>query len=775
MPESSYIGANVPNIDAYDKVVGGRGYPVNVSLPGMLHGKLLRSIYAHAKVISIDTSEAAKLPGVKAILTADDVPQKKFNPIYFMPVTALGANHDMDILNRTVRYCGQPIAAVAATSLEIAEQALELIEVEYEELPAVFTTGDALADGAVQLHDYTENNVAKHPYFETGDVDTALAEADRVFEHTYQTQRVHTCYLEPRMVVVDPDSQGNLTVYSSNQHLFGLREKLAFVLDMPVSRVRVVKPPYIGGGFGGKLDIGYIEPLAAIMSLRTGRPVKFVHTRAEDFITGARNPVNLSLTTAINNDGTISARCGKSIFDAGAYATHGSTVIMVHGLFGFMYTYNCPNRRWEGLTVHTNNMISGGYRGYGAPQAAFAVESQLDEICNETGLDPLEIRIKNGHREGEQHPVFNQTFTTYRFEDCIRQGAEHIGWARRTPPNSDVGAKQRGLGMACVPTWTSNCIGQPDLYEHSGAVVKLNPDGSADIATACIDIGAGQNTVFCQIAAEELGIPLEQVRMSSVDTGNVPFDAPIHASRGTYAAGGAVKAAAGDAKLKMFTVAATMLEANPGDLEVRNGKIFVKGSEANAVTVQEVAARADSPMVHETPQGPQPDSTPFRGTIIGLSSLNPKITPIPCGAMFVELEVDTDTGQVKVEHVVYAHDIGRVINPVTAQGQVEGAVQQGIGYALMEDLQFDPESGACLCADFLDYKMPTAMEMPDRIESIFIESNEETGPFGAKSLAECCLIVPAPAIANAVFNAVGVRIRELPITPEKILAGLGKL
>ena len=498
-------------------------------------------------------------------------------------------------------------------------------------------------------------------------------------------------------------------------------------------------------------------------------------TRAEDFITGARNPVNLSLTTAIRNDGTITARCGKSIFDAGAYATHGSTVIMVHGLFGFMYTYNCPNRRWEGLTVHTNNMISGGYRGYGAPQAAFAVESQLDEICNETGLDPLEIRIKNGHREGEQHPVFNQTFTTYRFEDCIRQGAERIGWGRRTPPNSDPGTKQRGLGMACVPTWTSNCIGQPDLYEHSGAVIKLNPDGSADIATACIDIGAGQNTVFCQIAAEELGIALEQVRMSTVDTGNVPFDAPTHASRGTYAAGGAVKAAAADAKLKMFTVAATMLEANPGDLEVRNGIIFVKGSEGSAVTVQEVAARADSPMVHETPQGPQPDSTPFRGTIIGVSSLNPKITPIPCGAMFVELEVDTDTGQVMVEYVVYAHDIGRVINPVTAQGQVEGAVQQGIGYALMEHLQFDPDSGACLSADFLDYKMPTAMEMPDRIESIFIESNEETGPFGAKSLAECCLIVPAPAIANAVFNAVGVRIRELPITPEKILAGLGKL
>ena len=775
MTESSYIGVNVPNIDARDKVVGGRGYPVNVSLQGMLHGKLLRSFYGHARIVSIDTSEAENLAGVKAIVTPYDVPKKKFNPIYFMPVLGNGANHDMEVLSDVVRYSGQPVAAVAATSADIAEQALELIEVEYEELPTVFTTDDAMAAGSPKLHDYTENNIAKHPFFETGNVDAALATADKVFEHTYQTQRVHTCYMEPRMVVVDSDSNGNLTVHSSNQHLFGLREKLAFVLGIPESKVRVVKPPYMGGGFGGKLDIGYIEPLAAIMSLKTGKPVKIVHKRSEDFITGARNPVRMELKTAIKHDGTITARCGKSTFDAGAYATHGSTVIMVHGLFGFMYTYNCPNRRWEGRSVHTNNIISGGFRGYGAPQAAFAVESQLDEICEETGLDPLEIRIKNAHKEGEQHPVFNQTFTTYRFEECIRQGAERIQWSDRTPPNSDIGPVQRGIGMACVPTWTSNCIGQPDLYEHSGALVKLNPDGSADIATACMDIGCGQNTIFCQMVAEELSIPIEKVRMSSVDTGNVPFDAPTHASRGTYAAGGAVKAAAVNAKMKMFEVAATMLEANPLDLEARDGKVFVKGSVHHAVTIQEVASRADSPLVHDTPKGPQTDSTPFRGTIIGVSSLNPEITPIPCGAMFVAVKVDTETGQVEVEHVVYAHDIGRVINPTGAEGQVEGAVQQGIGYALMEHLQFDPDTGACVAGDFLDYKMPTAVEMPSKIESIFIESNESTGPFGAKSLSECCLIVPAPAIANAIYNAAGVRVRELPITPEKILSGLGKL
>ena len=775
MSEAAYIGANVRNVDALDKVKGGRGYPVNVTLPGMLHGKLLRSSYAHARILSIDTTEAEKLPGVKAILTPDDVPKKKFNPIFFMPVQGHGANHDMQVLSEVVRYAGQPVAAVAATSIGIAAQALELIDVEYEELPALFSTAEAMAEGAPALHDYTQNNIAKHPFFETGEVDAALADADRVFEHSYQTQRVHTCYMEPRLVVVESDATGNLTVHSSNQHLFGLREKLAFVLDIPESKIRVIKPPYMGGGFGGKLDLGYIEPLAALMSLKTGQPVRFEHSRAEEFITGARNPVRMELKTGMKQDGTITARCGKSTFDAGAYATHGSTVIMVHGLFGFMYTYNCPNRRWEGISVHTNNMISGGFRGYGAPQAAFAVESQLDEICEEMGLDPLEVRIRNTHKEGEPHPVFNQTFTTYRLEDCIRQGAERIGWSRRTKPNSDAGTLQRGLGMACVPTWTSNCIGQPDLYEHSGALVKLNPDGSADIATACMDIGAGQNTVFCQMVAEELGIPFEQVRMSHVDTGNVPFDAPTHASRGTYAAGGAIRQAAENAKQKMFEVAATMLEANPLDLESRDGKVFVKGSKETAVSIREVAFRADSPLIHDTPQGPQPDSTPFRGTIVGISSLNPNITPIPCGAMFVEVAVDIETGQVQVDHVVYAHDIGRVIYPSGAEGQVEGAVQQGIGYALMEHVQFDPDTGACLTGDFLEYKMPTAVEMPGKIECIFIESNEETGPFGAKSLAECCLIVPAPAIANAIYNAVGVRVRELPITPEKILAGLGRL
>ncbi len=772
---SDTVGTHVKFHDAEDKVTGGRGFPINASLPGMLHGIMLRSPYPHAKIVSIDVSHAESLPGVKAVLTPDDVPQIKYSPIYFMPTEGLGCIQDMTLMSRTVRYAGQPVAAVAATTPEIAEQALDLIDIEYEELPAVFNVDDAMMDGAPAIHDYTEKNIAKHEKVETGDPDAGFAEADHVFEQTYETHRINICSMEPHVCIADVDFNGNVTIQSSMQHLFGLREKLAFVLGLPQSKVRVVKPPYIGGGFGGKLDITPIEPISAIFSQITNRPVRMVLTRAEEFVTSNKCPIRMELKTGVKSDGTITVRQARSTLDAGAHATHASTVIMVHGLFGYCFTYSCANRRWEGLSVHTNNVISGGFRGYGAPQASFAVEQQIDEICEELNLDPVEFRIKNAHKEGEPHPIFNGTFSTYRFDDCLRQGAERIGWSQRKKAGSDEGVVKTGIGLGCAVTWTSNCSAQPDLYEHSGAFIKLNVDGSADICSAAIDIGCGQNTVFCQIVAAELGIPVEQVRMSSTDTSNAPFDAPMHASRGTNAVGNTVKAAAADAKRNLLKVAGTMLEASPEDLDTRDGMVFVKGVENLSISISDVASRADSPLVTMTEQGPQGDSTPYRGTIIGSATMAPTFSPIPASAMFVKVEVNTDTGEVRVVRAVYAHDIGRVINPAGAEGQVEGGLQQAIGYTLTEQVQFDPDTGACLSSDFLDYKMPTAVEMPPEIECIFIESNEPTGPFGAKSLSECCLIAPPGAIANAVYNATGARIRDLPITPEKVLQALGKL
>ncbi|MGH9602574.1 MAG: xanthine dehydrogenase family protein molybdopterin-binding subunit [Terriglobales bacterium] len=775
MSALNVIGKATRSPDAYDKVTGGKGYPVNFRLPGMLHAKILRSPYPHARILRIDTSEAERLPGVKAVLVPSEAPKIKFHPVYFAPSEALSMVRDMLILSDTVRFAGEPVAAVAATQPDIAEKAADLIHVEYEPLPAVFDPEEAMKPGAPQIHEHAPNNIALNPSFTFGDLDKGFAEADFVFENTYQTQRVHTCYMEPRVCVVDSDPHGNLTVWSSTQHLFGLREKLAFALGIPVGKVRVVKPAYIGGGFGGKLDMGFIEPICALLSLKTSRPVRAEHTRYEDFITTARNPIKIHLKTGVKKDGTFTARYAKSILDTGSHATHGAVVLMVHGFYGFLLPYRCPNQKWEGRSVYTNNIIGGGFRGYGAPQAAFAMESQIDEICDTLKLDPIEFRLKNAHREGEPHP-FEPSFTlsTYRFADCLRQGAARIGWNGRRP-NQTRGTKRRGIGLACQPLWVSGCVGFPDIYEHSGAILKLNVDGSVDLSTATIDMGCGQNTVLAQIAAEELSVPVEAVRITYADTETVPFDAPSHASRVTYSSGNAVRAAAASAKKRLLAVAGPILQAAPEDLETANGLVRVKGSPERSVPISDVVKQAESPYIQMVPDGMRKTSLAEKGTIMGMASLAPASNPSPATAEFVEVEVDTETGEVKVLRVVFAHDIGRVINPAGAEGQVEGGFQQGLGYALMEDLVFDRSNGACLAADFLNYKVPTAVEMPAKIECVFVESNEPTGPFGAKSLAESCLIVPAPAIANAIYDAVGVRVRELPITPEKILAGLGKL
>ncbi len=776
MAETTAIGKSVPRPDAYDKVTGGRGYPVNVRLPGMLHGKLLRCPYPHARVRHIDTSKAARLPGVKAILTPADVPRIKFHPVYFAPSQSAGMISDLLILTDHPRFAGEPVAAVAATSVEIAEEALDLIHVDYEVLPAIFDPEETVKPGAPQLYESAPHNIAMAPSFAFGDVEKGFAEADHVFENTYQTQRVHTCYMEPRVCVVDTDHAGKITIWASTQHIFGLREKLAYCLGVPISQVRVVKPEYIGGGFGGKLDIGFIEPAAALLSRKAGRPVRIEQTRYEDFISTARNPVKVTLKTGVKKDGTFTARYASSVLDTGSHATHGAVVVMVHGLYGFLLPYRCPNSKWEGKVVYTNHMIGGGFRGYGCPQAAFAVESQIDEICESLKLDPIEFRRKNAHHQGDPHP-FDREFKldTYAFEECLKRGAEEIGWKTRTAAGTGTSTKKRGIGMATQPLWVSGCVGFPDIYEHSGAIVKLNVDGTMDLSIATVDLGSGQIVTLSQIAAEEMGLPASAVRTTYADTETVPFDAPAHASRVTYSAGLAVKAATANAKQKLFEVAAKMMNVPATDLTISKGNVHPKDAPDKGLSIPEVVKQAESPYVVMVPDGMQRTTVREKGTIMGTSSMAPPCNPSPASVQFVEVEVDTETGEVKVLRAVFAHDIGRVINPAGAEGQVEGGFQQGMGYALMEDLAFDEHSGACLAADFLSYKMPTAMEMPREIKSIFVESNEPTGPFGAKSLAEPCVIVPAPAIANAVYNAIGVRIRHLPITPEKVLKALGRI
>ncbi len=772
----SVVGESVTRPDALDKVTGGKHYPVNFSMPGMLHAKLLRSPYPHAKIISIDTSAAEVFPGVCAVLVPDEVPQRSFTPVYFLPSDSPSVPNDFVIMSDTVRYAGQPVAAVAATSVEAAAQAVELIEVEYEELPVVMDPEVAMQPDAPRLHAGAEQNIAVAPRFEVGDIEAGFAAADHVFEGVYSTQRAHTCYMEPRVCVVDWDKHGRVTVNSSMQHLFGLREKLAYALGVPEGQVRAIKPPYIGGGFGGKLDINYLEPVAALLSRKAGRPVRIEYTRYEDFITTTRNPIKVYMKTGVTKDGKIVARHTKSILDAGAHATHAGEVINVHG-FVIMGNYRVPNFVWEGYSVYTNNMVGGGYRGYGAPQASFALESQNDEICEALGFDPVEFRKQNTLRRGDPHPmVQGATLDSYELEAVLDKLVANSNWSARKPAGSQVGSIKHGIGISLFPLWVSGCIGFPDIYEHTGAIIKFSPDGSADLSTAAMDIGSGQIAALLQIAAEELTLPMDKIRMSNtVDTTNVPFDAPTHASRVTYSSGLAVRAAAREAKERILKVASIMLEASADDLELVNGSVNVKGAPDKSLTIAQIASRADSPFIQMGPDGPAPTTLEEKGTIMGASSLAPPANPSPIAASVVEVAVDTETGEVKVENVVYTHDIGKVINPNAAEGQVEGGFQQGIGYALMEEIQFDADSGACLTGDFLDYKIPTAMEMPRSIDSIFVESDEPSGPFGAKSLAEACVVVPAPAIANAIYNATGVRMRELPITPEKLLRALGEI
>ncbi|MCX7171796.1 MAG: molybdopterin-dependent oxidoreductase [Proteobacteria bacterium] len=367
MTNLNVVGKRVLRQDAYEKVVGGKGFPVNVGLPGMLHGKMLRSPYPHARILRIDTSRAEQLPGVKAVMTPKDLPLIHFITIFFMNAGSLGLHRDMLILSVTVRFAVHTVAAVAATSAEIAEQALQLIEVDYEELPAVFDPEEAMKDGAPEIHAGVKNNIRDTPSFSAGDVEAGFKEADYIFEGTYETQRVHTCYMEPRVCVSDTDSGGHITIYSSIQHLFGLRERMAWALGLPVSKVTVVQAPYIGGGFGSKLDLAYIEALSALLSAKTHKPVRFEHTRYEDFICNARHPMKVHLKTGIKKDGTFTARYASTLCDTSAYSAHGPEVILVHAYFGLMLGYRSPHMKWEGTVVYTNNMPGGAFRGYGAP------------------------------------------------------------------------------------------------------------------------------------------------------------------------------------------------------------------------------------------------------------------------------------------------------------------------------------------------------------------------------------------------------------------------
>ncbi|WP_455289513.1 xanthine dehydrogenase family protein molybdopterin-binding subunit [Cupriavidus necator] len=746
------IGHSVKRTDLLDKVTGNAKYVADMPFAGLLHGKLKRCNVAHARIRRIDTSAALALPGVKAILTHENVPR----------VLHAGSPHprsvsvtcDQYILDDKVRYWGEGVAAVAATTEEIAARAVELIEVEYEPLPAMFTVEDAAAPGAALIHDREPggNLVLPPVRIERGDVDKGFAEADFILEGVYEGGRPTPAYMEPNVLTCKWDGNGNLTVWISTQAAFMVRGIMAEVLGLPLHKVRVLVD-HMGGGFGAKQDLFQCEFLCALLSRETHRPVRMAYTREETFLGGrTRHPARIWLRQGFRNDGTITAREAKVVFNSGAYGSHGPGVTNV-GTAALVSLYRCENVRLEGRCVYTNSPIAGAFRGYGVVQTYYALDIQMDEAAERLGMDPAEIKLRNAVREGDIAPS-NHPVIGHGLEACIAKGMEVVDWAaRRTQTRHQQGIVRRGWGVGCEMHGSS---AYPGIKEQGNAIVKMNEDGTVVLLTGAAGLGTGAHTALAQIVAEELAIPFESVSVVHGDTDVVPWDIGAFASHTTYMVGRAAQMAAGEVKKQLLARTARQMEAEPEELELSNGAIAVRGREGPTMTVREaVMPRKGLPAAQ----------------LVATATYHPTKS-YSFAAHFVEVEVDTETGFITVKQVVPVHDIGKVIHPVAAAGQIEGGIQQGIGHTLYEDYQIDMKTGRSLNANFVDYKMPLAMDMPE-IHTILLEvAPDPGGPFGAKGVGEDPIVAIGPAIANAVFDAIGVRFRHYPIKPEQVLHAL---
>ena len=745
------VGHSLPRMDAPGKVTGTAVYASDFALPGMLHGKLLRSREPHARLVRIDAARARALPGVRAVLTAADVPDVRYG----------GALKDETVLARDrVRYVGQPVAAVAATTREAAEAALAAIEVVYEPLPAVLDLEAALAPGAPLIHEawatyaaipilHREGNVCHRARIVVGDVERGFAEADRIFEHRFRTAMVHQGYTEPRAAVASWDSSGQVTVWSNTQLPFEIQNTLAEILELAPSKIRVIVPG-IGGGFGGKLRIG-VEHVAALLARRTGRPVR-VLTTSEEELTAAypRQGTRVELRTGVTRAGRITAKEGRIWFDTGAFAGSGPGVASVATLV-LAGPYKIPNLLLEGYAVYTNKTNCGSFRAPSGPQANFAVESQMDMIADALGLDPLEFRLQNIVREGDEGPT-GQVLTGVGLEECLRRAASAIGWADRRP------APYRGKGLACG--WWTTTGGS------SGVYVKINPDGTVALNTGAAEIGTAALTGAAQVLAEELGVDLADISVVSADTFATPFDFGAQGSRTAFAVGNACRAAVADLRRQLVGLAAAQLGVPADALELRDKAVVGAGKR---VTLAELArlsqASGGGLIAHGTFIAPP---TAYDAKRVE-AHVYPAFHSPSFHAHAVDLSVDRETGEITLHRYVVAQDVGFAVNPAAIEGQIEGGVAQGLGQALSEELVY--AEGRVLNPNLTDYKMPTALDLP-RIESILVQHPSAVGPYGAKGVGEPPNIEPPAAVANAVAAAVGVRVTTLPITAEKVALAL---
>ncbi|MHB8626143.1 MAG: molybdopterin-dependent oxidoreductase [Aggregatilineales bacterium] len=761
--ENATVGKSEPKVDAIKLALGRPVFTDDVEIRGMLYGALKTSPHPHARIVRIDASRARALPGVHAVLTYQDVPRV----VYASGGQSWPNPHPYDqvSLDNKVRYVGDRVAIVAAESPQIAQQALDLIDVEYEVLPAVFDPEQSIRDGAPIIHDESDaigikdaqHNIVCQVHAKIGDADRAWAEADLIYEGEYRVHQVQQASIEPHIVITYWDEDERLVVRTSTQVPFHVRRMLAPLIGLPAGRIRVIKPR-IGGGFGGKQEM-LIEDLAAHLTLTTGRPVRFEYTREQEFTSArSRHPQILRFKTGVKQNGTLTGQSLYILGNTGAYGTHGLTVQTVSGNRG-LSTYNAPYREFTCDVVYTNIPTPGAYRGYGAPQALFALETHMEEVAEKLGMDVLEFKAKNWVKVGDPLPLaealgeardgFPQVVTSCGLPECVDLGAQAIDWTNKRSNTGD-GPVKRGIGMAVCMHGTA--IAGLDM---GAASLKINDDGSFNLLIGATDLGTGSDTVLAQIAAETLGVPLKQIIVHSSDTDFTPFDTGAYASSTTYISGGAVKKAAEGVRWQIQKVAGHLLKIKDFEsLRLADSRIYAP--DGQFVTLEQVALES----LHKFDQH----------QIMAMASHMSLVSPPPFGAQYAEVRVDTETGQVIVDRLIMAVDCGIAINPLTASGQVEGGMTQALGYAHSEAMDYD-YYGELQAKRFGDYRIYQADEMPD-LRVIFVETFEESGPFGAKAIAEIPKDGVAPAIASAIHDATGVWIRELPFTPERVWRAL---
>ncbi len=757
MTEYSVIGKRLPRVDGIVKATGDAKYAADFSLPGMLYGKILRSPLPHARIVKVDTTLAERLPGVRGVLTGKDFGGFRRG---VLPTTR---DEEALALDK-VRYIGEGVAAVAAIDEDIAEEALDLIQVEYDELPAVFDPFEAMKDGAPQLHDHVKNNMSWECHYHFGDVEKGFSESDHIREDRFSTGRVLHGFLEPHAIVADYQPSRGITAWASKMCPYFLWRHLGLTLGLPLDKVRVIQP-FVGAGFGGKNDSFDIDFSAALLSKKTGRPVKMVWSQKELLTAGRRrHTMFMDIKTGVKRDGTLVALECRAVADGGAYTCTGPITMYLAGVM-LGVPYRLPNLKFDGLRVYTNKPVGVALRGHGAAHTRFAADVQLDMIAEDLGIDPVEIRIKNALKPGDTTPS-KIHLPTCGLTEAIEQAAQATNWKERREKKEISGNIARGIGIACHSFVTGERL---HPHDFCSAVLKLNEDGSLNLLTGATDIGQGSDTVLSMIAAEELGISVENIGFSMVDTAFTPVDVGSYSSRVTYMSGNAVILAAREVKKQLQEVAVRRLGAKPEDIVFKNEQVFAKSNPEKALTFRQLARIANTPPESKQIIGRGSYTFPTVGPFNYATGEENASEEYSFGAEVSEVEVDIETGQVRHIRSVMAHDCGRALNPMAVEGQCEGSMVQGQGQALHEN--FIIENGKTLNTNFADYKMPRSLDAP-KMTGIPVETVTPGGPYGAKEAGEGLIISPPPAIVNAIHDAIGVWIKDLPVTPEKILKAL---